>query len=343
MCLPPKIIGLLVIVANIQTSVQNSYLPIINGLNLINPYYVVETFDFQQRNIIKHHSKKSEPSMVCENANNIPVINKEKIQSIIQIANSVKDIATVLEPLLYFEFPTFILIITNSLQKNNLKTTKILIHQQILFYFENTQELFETYTINDSNIVRRLGIVKEDLFQWDKDVIPNFVRRRSNFQGLTLKVMVEFEGNSMNANSSYITNAPYFPENETYLLNGYTYGVFHDVLNVLQGHLNFSAQLFKRKDGAWGMVYPQDDGTFKTVGFIGDLFLKKADFAIGNVIIFQTRAQFVDYLPAVGVYQGKYSLQQKPIPSYLMTILQRYSVALKIHFLALFSHRENFD
>ena len=332
MCLPPKIIGLLVVIANIQTSVQNSYLPIINGLNLINPYYIVETFDFQQRNIIKHHSKKSEPSMVCKTAKDIPMINKEKIQSIIQIASSAEDITAVLEPLLYFEFPTFILIITNSLQKTNLNSTRILIHQQILFYFDDTKELHEAYTINNLNIVRRLGVVKENLFQWDKDINQNFVRRRSNFQGITLKVMVEFEGNSMNANSSYITNAPYFPENETYLLNGYTYGVFHDVLNVLQDHLNFSAQLFKRKDGAWGMVYPQDDGTFKTVGFIGDLFLKKADFAIGNVIIFQTRAQFVDYLPAVGIYQGKYSLQQKPILSYLMTILQHYSVALKIFF-----------
>ena len=82
-------------------------------------------------------------------------------------------------------------------------------------------------------------------------------------------------------------------------------------LQELKRYLNFSAQIFKRKDGAWGMVYPQDDGSFKTVGFIGDLFLKKADFAIGNVIIFQTRAQFVDYLPAVGIYQGKCRLQHK--------------------------------
>ena len=323
MYLPSKIIGVLVFVVIIQFSLQKSYRPIIDGLKLKSPYYVVGNVDSQQRNLIKHHSMKSEFSMICKNVYDIPMVNKEQIQSIIQIAISTEDIAAILKPLLYFKFPTIVLLITDSLQKHNLKDLKILIHQQILFYFDDTQELFEAYTINNSNIVRRLGFVaNESWFQWDKDVNPNFVRRRSNFQGITLKVMVEFEGNSMNANSSYITNAPYFPENETYLLNGYTYGVFHDVLNVLQGHLNFSAQLFKRKDGAWGMVYPQDDGTFKTVGFIGDLFLKKADFAIGNVIIFQTRAQFVDYLPAVGVYQGKYSLQQKPIPSYLMTILQ---------------------
>ena len=142
-------------------------------------------------------------------------------------------------------------------------------------------------------------------FHWDQNVDSNFVRRRSNFQGITLKVMTEFEGNSINADINYKTNATYFPENETYLLNGFTYGIYQDALDVLEEHLNFTAQIFKRKDGAWGMVYPQSDGTFKTVGFIGDLFLKKADFAIGNVIIFQTRAQFVDYLPAVGIYQGK--------------------------------------
>ena len=316
MYLPSKIIGLLVFVVIIQLSLQKSYWPIIDGLKLKSPYYIVGNVDSQHRNLIKHHSMKSESSMICKNMNDIPMVNKEQIQSIIQIAISTEDIAAILKPLLYFKFPTIVLLITDSLQKHNLKDLKILIHQQILFYFDDTQELFEAYTINNSNIVRRLGFVaNESWFQWDKDVNPNFVRRRSNFQGVSLKAMTEFDGNSINANPSFLTDAPYFPENETYLLNGFTYGIYHDVLNVLQNHLNFSTQLFKRKDGAWGMVYPQDDGTFRTVGFIGDLFLKKADFAIASVIILKDRAQFVDYLPAMGLYQGKYSLQQKPVSS----------------------------
>ena len=295
---------------------QKSYWPIIDGLKLKSPYYIVGNVDSQHKNLIKHHSMKSEFSMICKNMNDIPMVNKEKIQSIIQIAISTEDIAAFLKPLLYFEFPTIVLLITDSLQKHNLKDLKILIHQQILFYFDDTQELFEAYTINDSNIVRRLCFVaNESWFQWDKDVNLNFVRRRSNFQGVSLKAMTEFDGNSINAKPSFLTDAPYFPENETYLLNGFTYGIYHDVLNVLQDHLNFSTQLFKRKDGAWGMVYPQDDGTFRTVGFVGDLFLKKADFAIASVIILKDRAQFVDYLPAMGLYQGKYSLQQKPVSS----------------------------
>ena len=316
MYLPSKIIGVLVFVVIIQFSLQKSYRPIIDGLKLKSPYYVVGNVDSQQRNLIKHHSMKSEFSMICKNVNDIPMVNKEPIQSIIQIAISTEDIAAILKPLLYFKFPTIVLLITDSLQKHNLKDLKILIHQQILFYFDDTQELFEAYTINDSNIVRRLGFVSnESWFQWDKDVNPNFIQRRSNFQGVSLKAMTEFRGNLINANTSFLTDAPYFPENETYLLNGFTYGIYHDVLNVLQDHLNFSTQLFKRKDGAWGMVYPQDDGTFRTVGFIGDLFLKKADFAIASVIILKDRAQFVDYLPAMGLYQGKYSLQQKPVSS----------------------------
>ena len=317
MYLPSKIIGLLVFVVIIQFSLQKCYRPIIDGLKLKSPYYVVGgNVDSQQRNLIKHHSMKSEFSMICKNVNDIPMVNKEQIQSIIQIAISTEDIAAILKPLLYFKFPTIVLLITDSLQKHNLKDLKILIHQQILFYFDDTQELFEAYTINNSNIVTRLGFVaNESWFQWDKGVNPNFVRRRSNFQGVSLKAMTEFDGNSINANPSFLTDAPYFPENETYLLNGFTYGIYHDVLNVLQDHLNFSTQLFKRKDGAWGMVYPQNDGTFKTVGFVGDLFLKKADFAIASLIILEDRAQFVDYLPAMGLYQGKHSLQQKPVSS----------------------------
>ena len=123
MYLASTIIGLLVIVANIQTSLQKTYLPIIDGLNLTNPYYVMETLDFAgQKNLIKYHSKKSEHSMVCKNVNDISMYEKEKIQSIIQVAESAEDISTLLEPLLYFEFPTVVLVITNSSQKNNLKS-----------------------------------------------------------------------------------------------------------------------------------------------------------------------------------------------------------------------------
>ena len=307
-----KIIILLISVFNIKCYLQLDYLPVLEGLNIKSPYYIADKYDIKYKHLLKHHFQKQEASMLLcstKSAADIPKTNKEKISSIVQAIGSNADIGVILEPLLSFEFPTVVLLITNSSQLTNMSDLEIQIHQQILFYFEDTQELFEAYKIHNSNIVRRLGLLTGAVLLWEENINSNFVQRRSNFQGVTLKVMVEFEGFSINANPIYQTNAPYFPENETYLLNGFTYGVFQDVLDLLQDHLNFSAQIFKRKDGQWGMVYPQEDGTFKTVGFIGDLFLKKADFAIGNVIIFQNRAQFVDYLPKVGIYQGNFKLK----------------------------------
>ena len=301
------IIDILLLVSNIPISLQIDYLPILEEFRIKDPYYIVGSFNLHHKNLIKHHSQNNELSMVCKNVTEIPIINTGQIKSVIQITKKDEDIGKSLEPLLSFHFPTLILLIANSSQKTNFKNLKILIHQQILFYFQDTKELFEAYMVHTSNIVRRLGTLNQNIFLWDQKVNPNFVRRRSDFQGVALNVMAEFEGNSINANPDYKTFAPYFPENETYLLNGFTYGLYHDVLEILQEHLNFSAQILKRRDGQWGMVYPQEDGSFKTVGFIGDLFLKKADFAIGNVIVFQNRAQYVDYLPAVGIYQGKFT------------------------------------
>ena len=37
----------------------------------------------------------------------------------------------------------------------------------------------------------------------------NFLHRRSDFYGLTLKAMVELQGMDMNADNSYLTSAPY--------------------------------------------------------------------------------------------------------------------------------------
>ena len=176
--------------------------------------------------------------MVCKNATEIPIINTGQIKSVIQITKSDEDIGKLLEPLLSLHFPTLILLIANSSQKTYFKSLKILIHQQILFYFQDTKELFEVYMIHTSNIVRRLGTLSGKISLWDQKLNPNFVRRRSNFQGVPLNVMAEFEGNSINANPDYKTFAPYFPDNETYLLNGFSYGLYHDVLEIHQEHLN---------------------------------------------------------------------------------------------------------
>ena len=84
------------------------------------------------------------------------------------------------------------------------------INQPIFFYNQDTQEIYEKYTINNQKIKNKLGQIKQNGFEWIISVNSNFVKRRSNFHGLVLKGMTEFSGFDMNANSSYRTSAPYF-------------------------------------------------------------------------------------------------------------------------------------
>ena len=145
---------------------------------------------------------------------------------------------------------------------------EIQINQPIYFYKMPTKELFETYSINNQKIKRKLGFIssKNTNFFWESNISSNFMKRRSNFHGLTLKVMVEFSGSSMNVDPTYIEKSPYFSNNKTYKVNGYTYGIFNDVLETLQSQLNFTSNLYKRKKAAWGYVYPQPNGTFRGTG-----------------------------------------------------------------------------
>ena len=86
--------------------------------------------------------------------------------------------------------------------------SKLEINQPIYFYNQDDHEVMESYTINDYNIHRKIGKITRNGFQWTMN--SNFLHRRSDFHGLTLKVMVEWEGLNMNADNKYLTSAPYF-------------------------------------------------------------------------------------------------------------------------------------
>ena len=84
------------------------------------------------------------------------------------------------------------------------------IDQPIYFYNEDTQEVYENYNINDKKIIKKLGQVTVNGFEWMESVSSNFIRRRSNFHGLILKGMTETSGTAMKVDVSYLTSAPYF-------------------------------------------------------------------------------------------------------------------------------------
>ena len=86
------------------------------------------------------------------------------------------------------------------------------ISNKVFLLKESSKEMYETYIINNQHIKRKLGHINltTNKFTWNKNVNSNFYKRRANFHGLVLKAMTEFSGLDMNAQSSYINNAPFF-------------------------------------------------------------------------------------------------------------------------------------
>ena len=122
---------------------------------------------------------------------------------------------------------------------------------------------------------------------WKKATNTDLVTRRSNFHGLQLKAMTDSSGTTMALKDNYITEAKFYSNNDTFFVNGYAYGIFNDVLQILQNQLNFTTQLYKRKDGQFGYIYKQLNGSFKGTGMVGDIFFKRADFVAGKLNLLQ--------------------------------------------------------
>ena len=178
------------------------------------------------------------------------------------------------------------------------------INQKIFIFKKNSQEFYEAYTVNNFVVKKKLGEIDviTNQFQWEVNINPNFIKRRSNFHGLLLKGVVQFSGLDMNANASYLVNAPYFSSNGTYEVTGFTYGLFNDVLDILQDCLNFTTVLYKRKEVAWGYIYPQPNGSYVGTGLIGDIYFGNADIAVAPLTIVIDRAIYINFLPPIKPY-----------------------------------------
>ena len=99
------------------------------------------------------------------------------------------------------------------------------IDKNIILIKVSSMETFEVYSINDNQVVRKLGKFNEAYkFVWANEINRNFIERRSNFLGLQIKTMTEKYANYLILDSRYKEDAPYFANNDTYLVNGYTSG-----------------------------------------------------------------------------------------------------------------------
>ena len=209
------------------------------------------------------------------NIHEIPYSTKEKIQkTIVYVSENEPKIEDIQLRLKKHDLIELILILPDKKFNEIYETLEVEIDQPVYFYKISTQEIFEKYLINGKDIRRKLGsISKHRQFLWENDVNPKFTKRRANFHGLKLKAMVELLGSDIIADPAYVDKAPYFPNNQTFLVNGYIYGKFHDILETLQRELNFTSDLYKRKEMAWGYIYPQPNGTYRGTGNLITVFI----------------------------------------------------------------------
>ena len=199
----------------------------------------------------------------------------------------------------FFCWPSsFIAIVEEKELDYALQSIEVSIEKRALVVIKSTREVYETYIINNKTIKRKLGQIDmfDGSFVWEDNVEQDFISRRANFQGLTLKAMTETTGNELAFDPNYLKEARYFPSNKTYEVTNYTYGIYFDVLKELEKELNFTTVLYKRKVLAWGFVYPQDNGSFTATGIVGDLFYNKVDLCVAPLATFYRRALYIDFL-----------------------------------------------
>ena len=178
------------------------------------------------------------------------------------------------------------------------KSLKAPIDKKVFLVNKSSKEVFEIYQIGNQHIHQKLGKFNNftNDFIWSKDIERDLIMRRSNFHGIELKAMTETIGTLIMLDSEYVQKAKYFSENETYLVNNYISGSFHDIFLELQSQLNFTTKIFKRKERSWGYVYPQHNGSYVATGMVSDLFFNRADIVVSSLSINPERAKYVDFL-----------------------------------------------
>ena len=162
------------------------------------------------------------------------------------------------------------IVITNIKSESELAHVKLSLDSEIYFIDKKSFMVYETYTINNVHVAKYLGQFKIEngvSFIADKDFHSLLVKRRGNFHGIQIKAMVEYEPPMIDHPLDFASKVTYFSNNQTYLMTNICKGVFIDVLNLLQERYNFSTELYKRKDGAWGVSEQLPNGTY-ICGFI---------------------------------------------------------------------------
>ena len=117
-----------------------------------------------------------------------PKLSLKSHQNLIFFANSMLSLQDIQSVLIDYEF-ALLIFQSDSQFDYAYQFLEIEINQNICLYKMTSQELFESYQINNRKTKQKLGNVDQitKKFVWEDGINSDFITRRSNFHGLILK------------------------------------------------------------------------------------------------------------------------------------------------------------
>ena len=303
-----NLISFWILLIFLPISLQFNYISVIlKEFDLKSPHFIGPLKEFPL-DFIKSLHKNGNSVIIHTQVKDVEFNKNAITDTIIFINSNINDVKIVLNTPKSLYRSLILITKSNKIEEIlNLVASKTVIDQKVFILTNDSQEMYEAYTINNLVVTKKMGHVDllSNNFKWGNNVNPDFIKRRSDFQGIVLKGMVEFAGMDLNADLSYLEKAPYFQANQTYQVNNFIYGLFNDIMKTLQDQLNFTTVLYKNKEVSWGYVYQHPNGSYEGTGIVADLFFKKADIALASLHMKIERALFIDYLPPINMYYNE--------------------------------------
>ena len=286
-------LNLLILICSVNSIDIDFITPLKDNLKFHNPTIISKRNSNFQQQIFKTFSKQNEYITIKNSS--LSLKNSDLFRNVIMISNSSEE--TVIELECLKKFQAKIIVLQDHIPFENvfLKRLDLNINHEIYFFMKSTKEVLESFKINGVHIKRSIGKLIGTQFKWHENVETDFVKRRSNFYGLSLKAYTEASARDIVFDTRFKERAPFSEASQTYLVNDFTSGLHYDILKLMESNLNFTTHLMKTKDQNWGYI-KDTNGTIHGEGMIYQMYQKKADFILSNIAMTPERYFMIPHL-----------------------------------------------
>ena len=166
--------------------------------------------------------------------------------------------------------------------------------------------IWEIISLENVDYKMKLGRIENNALQMRSDIQRQFLKRRRNFRGIVINVMTEIQASNVMLDPLRSNLSIYHENNHTYEITGSVAGMYISILKEFEKSLNFTARLFKRKDGVWGISEIENQKILGN-GMIGNLIRNEAEMIVASIDVIEQRFIGVDFLqPISGALAGIY-------------------------------------